>query len=337
MPTAPRTPRRSPARTTSRTCCAGSPTGTSPSSATATSPPTASRLTPERARARRAAQRQRRRRHAHPRAGRHRGAELLVLTRASAKSRVLRPVQPYYVAVRVDRRRRHGCSASTASSACSPSPRCYENVLDIPVVERQVRGAIHRAGFPLASYSGQQMLEVISALPREELFSAAPSSAARHRRRGAGRRRPPRRPRLPAPRPVPAASSPAWSTCRATATPRRRASRWPRCCARRLRRDVGRLHRPAHRVRARPRPLHGAHRSGRHRPVRRGDVRAGGRRRPPGRARRGRPHLGRPPRCRVPRQRRGRRPCCAARSRRRYKEDVDAAQALADLRYVDRP
>ena len=34
------------------------------------------------------------------------------------------------------------------------------------------RGAIHRAGFPLASYSGQQMLEVISALPREELFSS---------------------------------------------------------------------------------------------------------------------------------------------------------------------
>ena len=35
-----------------------------------------------------------------------------------------------------------------------------------------MRGAIHRAGFPLESYSGQQMLEVISGLPREELFSA---------------------------------------------------------------------------------------------------------------------------------------------------------------------
>jgi glutamate dehydrogenase len=36
-----------------------------------------------------------------------------------------------------------------------------------------VRDAIHRAGFPLESYSGQQMLEVISALPREELFSSS--------------------------------------------------------------------------------------------------------------------------------------------------------------------
>ena len=96
--------------------------------------------------------------------------ELLVLTRASAKSRVLRPVQPYYLAVRViDAAGRllgeHRFLGMLTVAAL------YENVLDIPVVERHVRGAIHRAGFPLASYSGQQMLEVISALPREELFS----------------------------------------------------------------------------------------------------------------------------------------------------------------------
>ena len=52
-------------------------------------------------------------------------------------------------------------------------PALYESVLDIPLVERRVRAAIHRAGFPLESYSGQQMLEVISGLPREELFSAS--------------------------------------------------------------------------------------------------------------------------------------------------------------------
>ena len=97
-------------------------------------------------------------------------AELLVLTRASAKSRVLRPVQPYYLAVRViDAAGRllgeHRFLGMLTVAAL------YENVLDIPVVERHVRGAIQRAGFPLASYSGQQMLEVISALPREELFS----------------------------------------------------------------------------------------------------------------------------------------------------------------------
>ena len=94
-----------------------------------------------------------------------------MFTRASAKSRVLRPVQPYYLAVRiVDGEGRligeHRFLGMLTVAAL------YENVLDIPVVERHVRDAIHRAGFPLESYSGQQMLEVISALPREELFSA---------------------------------------------------------------------------------------------------------------------------------------------------------------------
>ena len=97
--------------------------------------------------------------------------ELLVFTRASAKSRVLRPVQPYYLAVRiVDATGKllgeHRFLGMLTVAAL------FENVLDIPVVERHVRDAIHRAGFPLASYSGQQMLEVISALPREELFSS---------------------------------------------------------------------------------------------------------------------------------------------------------------------
>ena len=84
---------------------------------------------------------------------------------------MLRPVQPYYLAVRVvDGTGRivgeHRFLGMLTVAAL------YENVLDIPVVERHVRAAIHRAGFPLESYSGQQMLEVISALPREELFSA---------------------------------------------------------------------------------------------------------------------------------------------------------------------
>ena len=94
-----------------------------------------------------------------------------VITRASTPSRVLRSVQPYYISVRV----------GDTSGAVVGEHRflgtltvagLYENVLDIPVVERRVRGAIQRAGFPLASYSGQQMLEVISALPSEELFSS---------------------------------------------------------------------------------------------------------------------------------------------------------------------
>jgi glutamate dehydrogenase len=95
-------------------------------------------------------------------------SDILIITRASTQS-PLRPVHPYYIAIRaldaggelVGEHRFVGLLTV---------PAMYESVLDIPVVERRVRNAIHRAGFPLESYSGQQMLEVISGLPREELF-----------------------------------------------------------------------------------------------------------------------------------------------------------------------
>src|SRR5690349_16261685 len=94
----------------------------------------------------------------------------LLITRATVPS-PLRPIHPYYLAVRdtdgegrvIGEHRFVGTLTVAAQ---------HESVLDIPLVERRVRKAIHRAGFPLESYSGQQMLEVISALPREELFGA---------------------------------------------------------------------------------------------------------------------------------------------------------------------
>lgn len=96
--------------------------------------------------------------------------ELLVLTQASAQSSVHRSVYPYYVGVKTfdsegnvsGEHRFLGIFSTTA---------LHENVLDIPVVERRVRDVIHRAGFPLQSYSGQRMLEVIQNYPRTELFS----------------------------------------------------------------------------------------------------------------------------------------------------------------------
>ena len=96
--------------------------------------------------------------------------EPLVITRANAPS-PLKPVHPYYLAVPTF----DGGGLRTGEHRFLGTltvPALYESVLDIPVVERRVRDAIHRAGFPLESYSGQQMLEVISGLPREELFSA---------------------------------------------------------------------------------------------------------------------------------------------------------------------
>lgn len=97
--------------------------------------------------------------------------KLLVLTEASAPSTVHRSVYPYYVGVKTfdedgqvtGEHRFLGVFTTTA---------LHENVLDIPVVERRVREVIHEAGFPLESYSGQRMLEVIQNWPRAELFSS---------------------------------------------------------------------------------------------------------------------------------------------------------------------
>lgn len=96
--------------------------------------------------------------------------ELLVLTQASALSTVHRAVRPYYVGVQT-----FDAEGRVTGEHCFlgmfTTTALHENVLDIPVIERRVRETIHRAGFPLASYSGQRMLEEIQNYPRTELFS----------------------------------------------------------------------------------------------------------------------------------------------------------------------
>lgn len=96
----------------------------------------------------------------------------LLITRASERSRVLRPVHPYYVGVRT--RDADGTVVGEHRFlGMLTVPARHESVLDIPVVARRIRGAIRRAGVPADSYSGQQMLEVFSLLPRTELFSSS--------------------------------------------------------------------------------------------------------------------------------------------------------------------
>jgi glutamate dehydrogenase len=96
--------------------------------------------------------------------------ELLVLTEASAPSTVHRSAYPYYVGVKTFDE--HGnVNGEHRFLGVLTSAALYEDVLDIPVIERRVREAIHHAGFPLESYSGQKMLDVIQNYPRPELFS----------------------------------------------------------------------------------------------------------------------------------------------------------------------
>ena len=101
--------------------------------------------------------------------------DLLVLTQASEPATVYRPVHPYYVGVKTfdDHGEVTGEHRFLGVLATAALP---EDVLDIPVIGRRVREVIHRAGVPLKSYSGQQMLEVIQTYPRTELFSTDPSS-----------------------------------------------------------------------------------------------------------------------------------------------------------------
>ena len=97
--------------------------------------------------------------------------DLLVITRANDPG-PLRPEHPYYLAVaQVDGAGR--LIGEHRFLGMLTVPALYESVLDIPVIARRVRDAIRKAGFPLESYSGQQMLEVLSDLPREELLSSS--------------------------------------------------------------------------------------------------------------------------------------------------------------------
>ncbi|WP_189059496.1 NAD-glutamate dehydrogenase [Longimycelium tulufanense] len=101
--------------------------------------------------------------------------QLLVLTQASAPSTVHRPVYPYYVGVKTFDANGKVTGEHRFLGVFTTSA-LHEDVMDIPVVERRVREVIHRAGFPLESYSGQRMLEVIQNYPRTELFSTDPES-----------------------------------------------------------------------------------------------------------------------------------------------------------------
>ncbi|GAA0614859.1 NAD-glutamate dehydrogenase [Kutzneria viridogrisea] len=97
--------------------------------------------------------------------------ELLVLTQASAPSAVHRSMYPYYVGVKTfDAQGK--VSGEHRFLGVFTTSALHEDVLDIPVISRRVRDVIHRAGFPLESYSGQRILEVIQNYPRSELFSA---------------------------------------------------------------------------------------------------------------------------------------------------------------------
>ena len=226
---------RSPSRST---CCAGSPTSTSRSSATAStrSATTAPRSTRCPARASASCAPTGRRRRANVALSPEvralaREPRVLVLTKANSRSTVHRASYLDYVGVKtfdadgnvVGERRFLGLYTSTAYT---------QSVITIPVLRRTADQVLDRSG-----------------LPRRRALLQGPAAGARDlpARRAVPGRRPTSSPRPPWPcctcrsgarrgcscaATATAASSPAWSTCRATATRPRCACAWPTCCAR---------------------------------------------------------------------------------------------------------
>ncbi|MGH3805952.1 MAG: NAD-glutamate dehydrogenase [Pseudonocardiaceae bacterium] len=96
---------------------------------------------------------------------------LLVLTQAGAPATVHRPVYPHYIGVKTFDGR-GAVSGEHRFLGVLATAALYEDVLDIPVIGRRVRQVLHRAGVPLDSSSGRRMLDVLQSYPRAELFSA---------------------------------------------------------------------------------------------------------------------------------------------------------------------
>ncbi|NHC16253.1 NAD-glutamate dehydrogenase, partial [Motilibacter sp. E257] len=94
---------------------------------------------------------------------------LLVLTKANSRSTVHRPAYLDHVGIKtfdgsgrvVGERRFLGLFSSTAYS---------ESVLRIPVLRRKAEHVMHAAGTVATSHSGRQVLQVLEAYPRDELF-----------------------------------------------------------------------------------------------------------------------------------------------------------------------
>ncbi|HSU10506.1 MAG TPA: NAD-glutamate dehydrogenase domain-containing protein, partial [Pseudonocardia sp.] len=103
--------------------------------------------------------------------GLNRGDDMVVITRASAPSRVFRPVHPSVLAVQILDRAGHAVREHRFLGALTTGA-LHENVLEIPTIGRRVRASLKRAGAHPESHTGQRMLEVIAEYPREELLWA---------------------------------------------------------------------------------------------------------------------------------------------------------------------
>ncbi|UFU06880.1 NAD-glutamate dehydrogenase [Ruania halotolerans] len=96
---------------------------------------------------------------------------LLTITKANSRATVHRPVYLDYIGVRTfdpdgnvtGERRILGMFTSAAYA---------ESVLRLPIVAEKVRGVLERSGFSSHSHSGKDLLQILEAYPRDELFQS---------------------------------------------------------------------------------------------------------------------------------------------------------------------
>lgn len=100
---------------------------------------------------------------------------LLILTQASVPATVYRPSYPLYIGVKTFDER-GAVSGEHRFLGLLTTAALHEDVLGIPVIGRRALRVIHQAGVPLDSYSGQRILEVLQSYPRTELFFTDPDS-----------------------------------------------------------------------------------------------------------------------------------------------------------------
>ncbi|QQQ62641.1 NAD-glutamate dehydrogenase [Paenarthrobacter ureafaciens] len=101
---------------------------------------------------------------------------LLTLTKSTKRSTVLRHAYLDEVTVRTPAAREH-----TFVGLFSPNSSAHP-VLDIPVIRDTVSEALRTLGYPASSHHGKELLAVMDAYPRDELFHIEASQLALHAR-----------------------------------------------------------------------------------------------------------------------------------------------------------
>ena len=160
-----------------------------------------------------------------------RETQLLVITKANSRSTVHRPAYLDYIGVKTFDDARRGRRRAPLPRPVHLGGLQREHPADPGAAAQGGRGARPAAASPANSHSGKDLLQILETYPRDELFQISVDDLEHDRRSACCTCRSAASCGCSCAATTTAASCPAWSTCRATATPRRSARRWRRSCS----------------------------------------------------------------------------------------------------------